>query len=460
MSKGMNRIFVLVLLAIISAPSVSFAKPKKGSVDTDHMPMMMAREPTVAERAEMRVHADKEYAALLPVAEQGGQAAQIRLSELQAGNCSCFNEIASQFWLEKAANAGSIEAQTRIAEGLYQNGQGSAEASATALKWYLKAAELGDMAHHNQIGRIYYFGQGTAIDYGKAASWFQKGATQNDRDAVRILIGMYLDGKGVPKDETKAFALQMKLATGQNSCKYYFEGCPQLGLAQMYYFGTGVTKNAEQAAAWYLKAAEADSIDGQLAIGFLFDKGEGIKEDKRKAAFWRSKAIAQLSEKATYDTGAQIQLGRILQDGFITPKDDKRSVFLLSKAGKYGSLALGKMYEEGRYVPQDLEQAVRLYGIASKAGIDVATRLLAETKYADVKLFEPTEDIAVFPTWLMRQNAEQGDAQAQFRMGGFYLEGQLVRADERIALGWFEMAAAQGHMEAKAALTKIGKPKP
>jgi TPR repeat protein len=451
----MKQFLLLMLLAMISAPSVSQAKPKKGSIGAENMMPMMAREPTEAERAEMRAKADKEYTELLPLAEKGDQSAQIRLSELQLGNCSCFNRVSSREWLAKAASAGNIQAQGRLGDDLYQGGQGSHIDINEALIWYFKAVELGDLSHATKIGRIYYAGKGPSVNLEKAAMWFQKAAEQGDREAMGYLSGMYLTGKGVPKDETKAFALQMKLAEWHHSCRYVFDGCPQLGLAQMYYFGTGTSKNVEQAAAWYLKAAEADSVDGQLAIGYLFEKGEGVKKSKKKSAYWRSKALKELDEKAEYDAASQLRLGWILQEGTFSPKDYKRAAFLFSKVGKYGSVGLGKMYEEGRYVPQDLEHAALLYRYASEVGIDAAKQLLMDPKFAAIEEFKPAADVSAYPLWIMRADAEQGNAQAQFRMGGFYSEGQLVRANQRIAKGWYELAAAQGHKDAKAALKSM-----
>jgi uncharacterized protein len=48
--------------------------------------------------------------------------------------------------------------------------------------------------------------------------------------------------------------------------------------------------------------------------------------------------------------------------------------------------------------------------------------------------------------------ANSGDPQAQFELGNFYYQGQLVERDLALALKWFELASLQGHAEAQQAL--------
>ncbi|MBP8186065.1 MAG: sel1 repeat family protein [Pseudomonas sp.] len=48
--------------------------------------------------------------------------------------------------------------------------------------------------------------------------------------------------------------------------------------------------------------------------------------------------------------------------------------------------------------------------------------------------------------------ANSGNSQAQFELGNFYYQGQLVEHDLALALKWFEQASLQGHAEAQHAL--------
>ena len=51
--------------------------------------------------------------------------------------------------------------------------------------------------------------------------------------------------------------------------------------------------------------------------------------------------------------------------------------------------------------------------------------------------------------------AEQGDANAQFRLGLMYRDGQSVLQDYKTALTWFKLAAAQEHADAQLILGLI-----
>jgi hypothetical protein len=51
-----------------------------------------------------------------------------------------------------------------------------------------------------------------------------------------------------------------------------------------------------------------------------------------------------------------------------------------------------------------------------------------------------------------RPLAEQGDAEAQYRMGWFYANGYGVRVDRDKAVAWWRRAGEQGHVEAQFAL--------
>ena len=52
----------------------------------------------------------------------------------------------------------------------------------------------------------------------------------------------------------------------------------------------------------------------------------------------------------------------------------------------------------------------------------------------------------------LRAQAEQGDAEALFKLGAIYFSGDGVLQDDAGAVKWYRMAAEQGHAEAQADL--------
>jgi len=61
--------------------------------------------------------------------------------------------------------------------------------------------------------------------------------------------------------------------------------------------GDGVAKDAEQAASWYRRAAEAGHADAQVNLGVCYFKGDGVSKDAEQAVSWfRRAAEAGLQE--------------------------------------------------------------------------------------------------------------------------------------------------------------------
>jgi TPR repeat protein len=58
----------------------------------------------------------------------------------------------------------------------------------------------------------------------------------------------------------------------------------------MYENGTGVTKDAAEAARWYQKAADAGYALGMVNLGLLYENGLGVTKDAAEAKRWYRKA--------------------------------------------------------------------------------------------------------------------------------------------------------------------------
>ncbi len=67
----------------------------------------------------------------------------------------------------------------------------------------------------------------------------------------------------------------------------------QARLGAMYLLGSGVEKNEQKAAEWFLKSANHGNVDAQLIIAAMHDRGMGVKSDVKMAIKWYEKAAAQ-----------------------------------------------------------------------------------------------------------------------------------------------------------------------
>ncbi len=62
------------------------------------------------------------------------------------------------------------------------------------------------------------------------------------------------------------------------------------------------------------------------------------------------------------------------------------------------------------------------------------------------------DGVAAYQRGDYRKAAEQGHAEAQFKLGAMYFSGDGVPQDDAGAVKWYRMAAEQGHAEAQADL--------
>lgn len=122
-----------------------------------------------------------------------------------------------------------------------------------------------------------------------------------------------------------------------------------VGLAQLYEAGRpGVAADPARAQRWYLSAAEAGSVDAQVAVGTAHYLGRGAVQDAKQAARWY-RVAAQAG-----DVGAQY--------------------------------LIAAMYEHGDGVERDLREARYWYGAAARNGDEAAPSKLREL---DAKLADP-----------------------------------------------------------------------
>lgn len=100
----------------------------------------------------------------------------------------------------KAAEKGDDIAMLSLATSYYHGKGGVEQDFQMAMKWYLKAAELGNADAMDNIGALYEEGEGVEIDYVKALTWYKKAAERGSEQAAFYAGKMYYEGLGVTKD--------------------------------------------------------------------------------------------------------------------------------------------------------------------------------------------------------------------------------------------------------------------
>ncbi len=121
--------------------------------------------------------------------------------------------------------------------------------------------------------------------------------------------------------------------------------------------------------------ARAGDLRAQVALGRVYEKGEGIKPDPVKARDWYKLAAEKNYNEAHY------ALGMLYADPEIPFTSYSKAAEHFRQAANIGGHAeaqyeLGRLYYKGRGVPNDLAEAFKLYRRAAVQGHPVAQYLL------------------------------------------------------------------------------------
>lgn len=130
---------------------------------------------------------------------------------------------------------------------------------AEAVKWFQKAAEMGEPNAQYNLGICYYKGQGIKQDFEEAVKWLKKAAEQGIVFAQYNLGVCYYSGQGVKQDFEEAVKWFRIAADQEFPAALY-----NLGLC--YATGKGVKKNRSEAKKWFRKAAELGNASAQRAL--------------------------------------------------------------------------------------------------------------------------------------------------------------------------------------------------
>lgn len=336
-------------------------------------------------------------------AQSGYAPAQYQLGQCYEEGKGVERNLAKAFKLYWLASDKYRPAKERLNKDSYQ-GQ--------LAKWLKKAVNgkqlTGtDLAQAQcMLGCCYLHGWGVDCDMASAVEWWQKAAGMGDAYANDRLGYCYRHGQGgLLKDAEQAFAHYMKAAEGGYSEVYFTVGL-------CYKEGDGVERDDAKAFGWFKKAAEYDDPMAWVELGLSYATGCGTGMDYVQAVEWYRKAV-DLGGHAFPD--AQRGLGNCYAAGHGVEQDWNKAVELYRQAAKTGDpesqYRLARCYAEGHGVEQDMAEAVRLYKKA-------ATNINKNKNY-------------------------YGHAGAMRCLGDCYTNGDGVRKNAKQAAAWYAKATEQ-----------------
>lgn len=228
-----------------------------------------------------------------------------------------------------------------------------------AMKFYLKAAQLGNSNAEENIGVLYHNGSGVNQDFHEAMTWYLKAAEKGNDYAENGIGVLYQNGQGVEQDYREAMKWFLKAAQQGNLIS---EFC----LGQLYEKGLGISQNYNEAIKWFRKAADNGDAGAENEIGNLYNNGEGVGRDYQEAMKWYLKSAEQGNPLAEYNAGIAYDNGR-----GVTIDYQEAIKWYLKAADQNvidADFNLGTIYEFGKGVSVDYSEAVKWYQKAADLG--------------------------------------------------------------------------------------------
>ena len=220
---------------------------------------------------------------------------------------------------KELANMGNPVGQNNLGV-MYESGNGAAQDSVEAAKWYRKSADQGYAIGQSNLGFMYESGSGVPQDFAEAAKWYRKAADQGSANAQLKLGLMYAEGRGVSKNDNEAVkwfrkASDQGLAGAQNN------------LGVMHKNGFGIAIDYAEAAKCYRKAADQGAAEAQSNLGFMYANGLGVPLDYAEAVNWWRKSANQGYAEAQTSIGVMYAYGRGV------PQDEAEAFAWINLAG-------------------------------------------------------------------------------------------------------------------------------
>lgn len=243
-------------------------------------------------------------------------------------------------------------------------------------------------------------------------------------------------------DYKKAIQIWKPLAEGGNTSAQYT-------LGWLYESGQGVKQNLQQAAYWYTRAAKEGDVAAQYVIATMHQKGKGMPMDLQQAVYWFTQAANQ------GDAIAQFQLGVFFQQGLGIESNSQQSITWFTKAAKQGHLNaqinLGKIYQSGNGIEQDYIQAIFWYEKAATQGNALAQFYLGFVHEHGHGVKKNHHKANGF----YQKSANNHYAPAAYKVAEYFELGKGIEINFEKAIFWYQQAANKGNSAAQFKLGSI-----
>lgn len=358
--------------------------------------------------------------------------------------------------LIRAADAGDINAMIDLGDRYADGWITGASDMASALNWYVRAANAGNAEMMNRVGSMFFYGNGTQVDYDLAAYYYYAAADKGVYDAMYNIGYMFNNGRGVEQNVAAAITWWRKAADAGEPVSIF-------ELGRLYRNGRGVTRSMQQAKQHFYRAAEcgftpamlirgtnwnyedfgdidtaralaeAGNVSAMYTLAFMCYQGDGTeKNDGFADHYWYMAADAG-NVPAMYCVGyafingigteRNVELGRMWIDRF-AEADWGASL----NGGQQAAAVQQTQQQTQRQAQQQTQQQTADTGWNEEEDWDDAESLINRLGIEE-----------------LIDRALAGDAQAAYTLGWAFTYGVGVDPDPETAFDWYLRAAEEDY---------------
>lgn len=408
------------------------------------------------------------------------------------------------YWAEKASELGKHDELVDLAVAYFLGKEELPIDKPYAFSLMLKSANDGAVVSMENVAICYNSGDGVEKDVTKAKEFFIKAANQGSRKAYNNLIDMCDDDefiqllKGLAEDPGYYSAMMMLFdcytkgihaEKDEAQAKYYLEeaikgefseACFTYGCC-LFFGNLGYEKNPTEALKYLEIASQKGVANASKNLGLAYEEGKIVEQDLAKAKEYYYKAAKQ------GDSFSYIYLGGLYEQDDSIPDHYQLAMNCYIEAYKQGEVRacyrIGNLYDGGLGVEKDFKKAAEYYQIGMEKG-DLDCQTLLGLIYHDQLLTDKTveygvelikdaaskgnkrsqrllndlslkNDGSMAPEKVFAFNFEQaqnGNADAQFEVYKAYDEGRGVEQNKEEALKWLKESSNNGNIHAQAHL--------
>ncbi|MBP7064011.1 hypothetical protein, partial [Ferrovibrio sp.] len=377
--------------------------------------------------------------------------------------------------------------------------------AAAAAQWR-PLAEAGDAAAMRNMGHLYRWGRGVPVDMAAALRWYRAAAELGFARAQANLAALYLNGEGVKLDYAEARKWFEAAARQGHAVAQY-----NLGL--MHELGLGMPADSASALGWYNNAAKAGQPDALERLSILVMKPRGtvpvlpaaqptppVAGATPAADATEARPVARddaVQLAATPVAASQPAPSRVATPSAISTRPDpaqlpgRRMITPESPAPTPPDVASPVPAPIPAPIPAPVPAPVPappsppavvlvppppppppppvesgglfgwLFGRSEEPGpaIAAAPAMPApDPMQVAQQAYEKADYFTALGRWLPL--AQQGNAEAQGRLGLLYRDGKGLPPDRIRALAWLRVAAQNGNMQAEQAAAELARAMP